>query len=143
MVEVPSAALMADVLAREADFFSIGTNDLTQYTLAMDRGHPRLAPFVDGLEPAVLRLVAQAAGAARAHGRFTGVCGGLAGDEQAVPLLLGLGVTELSVSVPALPAIKARVRELHLGECRELAARALACAGAREVRALLAPGGDD
>lgn len=143
MIEVPSAALMADVLAREADFFSIGTNDLTQYTLAMDRGHPRLAPFVDGLEPAVLRLVAQAARGAEAHGRFTGVCGGLAGDEQAVPLLLGMGVTELSVSVPALPAIKARVRELHLGECRELAARALDCAGAREVRALLAPGVDE
>ncbi len=107
MIEVPSAALMADLLAREADFFSIGTNDLTQYTLAMDRGHPRLAPLVDGLEPAVLRLIAQTARAAEAAGRFVGVCGGLAGDEQAVPLLLGLGVTELSVSVPALPAVKA------------------------------------
>lgn len=136
MVEVPSAALMADVLAREADFFSIGTNDLTQYTLAMDRGHPRLASLVDGLEPAVLRLIAQTARAAEAAGRFTGVCGGLAGDEQAVPLLLGLGVTELSVSVPALPAIKARVRELDLVVCRALAAQALECAGAREVREL-------
>jgi phosphocarrier protein FPr len=137
MVEVASAALLADQFAKEVDFFSIGTNDLTQYTLAMDRGHPRLAPQVDGLSPAVLRLIAQTVRAAKAHGRWTGVCGGIAGDAQAVPLLVGLGVDELSVSVPVIPTIKAQIRRLRLAECRALAEAALACAGAAEVRALV------
>ena len=95
MVEVPSVAVMADAFAREADFFSIGTNDLTQYTLAMDRGHPRLAPQVDALNPAVLRLIDTTVRAAHEHGRWVGVCGGIAGDPQAVPILVGLGVDEL------------------------------------------------
>ena len=137
MVEVPSAALLAEQFAREVDFFSIGTNDLTQYTLAMDRGHPRLAPQVDGLSPAVLRLIEQTVGAARKHGRWIGVCGGIAGDPQAVPLLVGLGVGELSVSVPAIPALKAQIRRLRLGECRALAQAALECATAADVRALV------
>jgi phosphocarrier protein FPr len=137
MVEVPAAAMQADVLAREADFFSIGTNDLAQYALAMDRGHPGLAPRVDGLEPAVLRLIAEAARAGRAHGRRVAVCGELASDGQAVPVLLGLGATELSVGAPFVPAVKARVRALELGECRALAERALAAESAAEVRALL------
>jgi phosphocarrier protein FPr len=137
MIEVPAAALLADAFAREADFFSIGTNDLTQYVLAMDRGHPGLAAGVDGLEPSVLRLIGQAARAGRQQGRWVGVCGGLAGDAQAVPILLGLGVTELSVSVPTIPAIKARVRELDLAACQALAERALAAGSAAEVRALL------
>jgi phosphocarrier protein FPr len=137
MVEVPSAALLAEQFAREVDFFSIGTNDLTQYTLAMDRGHPRLAPQVDGLSPAVLRLVEQTVLAARQHGRWTGVCGGIAGDPQAVPLLIGLGIDELSVSVPAIPALKAQIRGLRVAECRALAAAALKCATAAEVRALV------
>jgi phosphoenolpyruvate-protein phosphotransferase len=137
MVEVASAALLADHFAREVDFFSIGTNDLTQYTLAMDRGHPRLAAQVDGLSPAVLRLIAQTVRAAKAHGRWTGVCGGIASDPQAVPLLVGLGVDELSVSVPVIPAIKAQVRRLRLAECQTLAEAALACADASDVRALV------
>jgi phosphocarrier protein FPr len=137
MVEVPSAALLAEQFAREVDFFSIGTNDLTQYTLAMDRGHPRLAPQVDGLSPAVLRLIDQTVRAARTHGRWTGVCGGIAGDPQAVPLLVGIGVDELSVSVPAIPALKAQIRRLRLEECRALARSALECATAAEVRALV------
>ena len=137
MVEVASAALLADHFAKEVDFFSIGTNDLTQYTLAMDRGHPRLAAQVDGLSPAVLRLVDQTVRAARVHKRWTGVCGGIAGDPQAVPLLIGLGVDELSVSVPAIPAVKAQIRGLRLEECRELASRALDCATAADVRALV------
>jgi multiphosphoryl transfer protein len=138
MVEVPSAALTADVFAAEADFFSIGTNDLAQYTLAMDRGHPSLGSEVDALHPSVLRLIAQTAQAARAHGRWTGVCGAMASDEPAVPLLIGLGVDELSVSVPALPAIRARVRSLRLSECRALAERALSARNAEGVRAMLA-----
>ena len=137
MVEVPSAALLAEQFATEVDFFSIGTNDLTQYTLAMDRGHPRLAPKVDGLSPAVLRLIEQTVVAARKHGRWTGVCGGIAGDPQAVPLLVGLGVDELSVSVPAIPALKAQIRRLRLEECRALARAALECATAADVRALV------
>ena len=138
MVETASAALLAQHFAREADFFSIGTNDLTQYTLAMDRTNPRLAPSVDALHPAVLLLIEHTVAGARAHGRWVGVCGGLASDSQAVPILIGLGIDELSVSVPAIPAIKAQVRRLRLAECRDLATRALAAAEAREVRALVA-----
>ncbi len=137
MVEIPSVAVMAEVFAEEADFFSIGTNDLTQYTLAMDRGHPKLAPKVDALNPGLLRLIAQTVEGARKHGRFTGVCGGIAGDAQAVPILVGLGVDELSVSLPAIPTIKAQVRRLSHAECQDLAQRALKCRTGDEVRALL------
>jgi phosphocarrier protein FPr len=137
MVEIPAAAIMADSFAREADFFSVGSNDLTQYALAMDRGHPKLAPFVDGLHPAVLRLIDQAARAAAAHGRWLGVCGGIASEARAAPILVGLGVTELSVSVPVIPEVKACVRELDTEQCRALAQRALAAETAAEVRALV------
>ncbi len=144
MIETPSAALLADRFAREAAFFSIGTNDLTQYTLAMDRTNPGLAPQVDALHPAVLRLIERTVAGARAHRRWVGVCGGLAGDPQAVPVLVGLGVDELSVSVPIVPAVKAQVRTLSLDECRTTAQLALDAADAAEVRALVArrhPGG--
>jgi phosphoenolpyruvate-protein phosphotransferase len=137
MVEVPSVAVMAPQFAAEVDFFSVGTNDLTQYTLAMDRGHPRLAPQVDGLNPAVLGLIAQAVKAAHVASRWVGVCGGMASDPHAVPILVGLGVDELSVSVPAIPAVKAQVRSLSLARCQELAARALAQDSAAAVRALV------
>ncbi len=137
MVEIPAVAVMAEVFAEEADFFSIGTNDLTQYTLAMDRGHPKLAPKVDALNPALLRLIAMTVEGARKHGRFTGVCGGIAGDAQAVPILVGLGVDELSVSLPSIPTIKAQVRSLSYTDCQELAQRALKCRTGDEVRALL------
>jgi multiphosphoryl transfer protein len=142
MVEVPSVAVMAPQFAAEVDFFSVGTNDLTQYTLAMDRGHPKLAPQVDGLNPAVLGLIAQAVKAAHVAGRWVGVCGGMASDPQAVPILVGLGVDELSVSVPAIPAVKAQVRSLSLTQCQELAARALTQDSAATVRALV-PAHDD
>ncbi|MBI5520293.1 MAG: phosphoenolpyruvate--protein phosphotransferase [Desulfovibrio sp.] len=138
MIEVPSAAVLAEVLAPEADFFSIGSNDLTQYTLAMDRGHPRLAKQADALHPAVLRLVGMAAGAAKRHGKWTGVCGGVASDVAAVPVLIGLGVEELSVSVPAIPAVKAAVARFTLAQCRELAQEVLKLSTATEVRARLA-----
>jgi phosphoenolpyruvate-protein kinase (PTS system EI component) len=138
MVETASAALMADRFAEEADFFSIGTNDLTQYTLAMDRTNPRLAPQVDALHPAVLRLIERTVAGAHARKRWVGVCGALAGDLQAVPVLVGLGVDELSVSVPIVPAVKARVRSLLLDECRATARQALDAADAPEVRALVA-----
>ncbi|MFJ7140711.1 phosphoenolpyruvate--protein phosphotransferase [Pseudomonas protegens] len=137
MIEVPSAALMADRFAPEVDFFSIGTNDLTQYTLAMDRDHPRLASQADSFHPSVLRLIARTVQAAHAHGKWVGVCGALASETLAVPLLLGLGVDELSVSVPLIPTIKARVRELDLSECQALAARIIDLEDAVQVRECL------
>mgnify|MGYP003604916077 FL=1 len=136
MVEIPVAAVMAAQFAREADFFSIGTNDLTQYTLAMDRGHPKLAPKVDGLNPGVLRLIAWTVQAAHAEGKWVGVCGGIASDPQAVPLLIGMGVDELSASLPTIPGIKAQIRKLRLSECQALAQRALTLETGAEVRAL-------
>jgi phosphocarrier protein FPr len=134
MIEVPSAALMADAFATEVDFFSIGTNDLTQYTLAMDRMHPTLAGKSDGLHPAVLRLIAATVEAAHKHGKWVGVCGELGADPQAVPILVGLGVDELSVSVPAIPTVKAQIRSLDYVAAQSLAERALRCATAPEVR---------
>ncbi len=137
MVEVPSAAVMARQFAREVDFFSIGTNDLTQYTLAMDRGHPKLAAKADAMNPAVLRLIASTVEGASAEGKWVGVCGGLASDPQAVPILVGLGVKELSCSVPAIPAVKAEVRARSLADCQALAQQALAQDTAAAVRALV------
>ena len=137
MIEVPAAALMADLFAPEVDFFSIGTNDLTQYTLAMDRDHPRLASQADSLHPAVLRLIASTVKAAHAHGKWVGVCGALASEPLAVPMLVGLGVDELSVSVPLIPAIKARVRELSYDACQRVAQQVLALESADQVRAAL------
>lgn len=134
MVEVPSAALLAPVLAREVDFFSVGTNDLTQYALAIDRGHPSLSAQADGLHPAVLQLIDMTVRAAHAHGKWVGVCGELAADPLAVPLLVGLGVDELSVSARSIPLVKARVRELDLPTSRELARAALTLCSAADVR---------
>ena len=125
MVEVPAAALLAEQFAAEVDFFSIGTNDLTQYCLAMDRGHPRLAAQADALHPGVLRLIELTVRGAHAQGKWVGVCGALASEPLAVPLLLGLGIDELSVSVPAIPAIKAAVRRQDMAECRALAQEVL------------------
>ena len=138
MVEVPATAIMAAQFAREANFFSIGTNDLTQYTLAMDRGHPKLARQVDGLTPSVLTLIAHTVRGAQPLGRRIGVCGAIASDPGAVPILLGIGVDELSVSLPAIPAVKAQIRSLRFDECQRLAERALAAESAQEVRALVA-----
>ncbi|MBE9603517.1 phosphoenolpyruvate--protein phosphotransferase [Acetobacteraceae bacterium H6797] len=136
MVEVPSAAVMADQLAKEADFFSIGTNDLTQYTLAVDRQHPTLGARSDALDPAVLRLIEMTVKAAHAHGRWVGVCGNMAADPVAAPILVGLGVDELSVSIPNVPALKAQIRGLSMARARQLAEAALGCGTAAEVRAL-------
>jgi phosphoenolpyruvate-protein phosphotransferase len=137
MIETPAAALSAAQLCEVAEFISIGTNDLTQYTLAMDRTHPELASELDGLHPAVLRLVAVATHAARSRGRHVAVCGGLASDPLAVPVLLGLGVQELSVVPGLIPRIKAQVRGSTHASCRALAEQALALASAPEVRSLL------
>lgn len=137
MIEVPSAALLAPVLAREVDFFSVGTNDLTQYTLAIDRGHPTLSAQADGLHPAVLQLIDITVRAAHANGKWVGVCGELAADPLAVPVLVGLGVDELSVSARSIGEVKAGVRELTLSDARQLAQNALTAGSAAEVRALV------
>lgn len=137
MVEVPSAALLAPVLAKEVDFFSVGTNDLTQYTLAIDRGHPTLSAQADGLHPAVLQLIDITVRAAHAQGKWVGVCGELAADPLAVPVLVGLGVDELSVSGRSIAEVKARIRELSLAQARTLAQQALAVGSANDVRALV------
>ncbi|MDR3254132.1 MAG: phosphoenolpyruvate--protein phosphotransferase [Synergistaceae bacterium] len=134
MVEVPSVALLAGHFAKEADFLSIGTNDLTQYTLAADRGNPKLARITDGLDPSILNLIARTVDGARENDCWVGVCGGLAGDELAIPVLIGLGVSELSVSAPAVPAVKASVRSLSSVACRRLAREVLLMESAVEVR---------
>ncbi len=136
MVETPAAAVTADLLAAEADFLSIGTNDLTQYALAMDRGNASVASAIDGLHPAVLRLIADTCKGAASKGRWTGVCGGLASDPLAVPILIGLGVTELSATAAIVPEIKALVSGLRIEAVRAHAQAALACATAADVRAL-------
>jgi phosphoenolpyruvate-protein phosphotransferase/dihydroxyacetone kinase phosphotransfer subunit len=137
MIEVPSAALTAAHMAAEVDFFSVGTNDLTQYTLAADRGNDHVAALTDPLHPAVLRLIAMAADAARAREAWVGVCGELAGDASACALLLGLGVRELSMSAPAIATVKDAVRATRLDDAERLAAEALAAPDAEAVRALL------
>jgi phosphocarrier protein FPr/phosphocarrier protein len=137
MVETPAAALLAERLAAEADFFSIGSNDLSQYTLAIDRGDPRLAGQADAMHPAVLRLIGLAAEGAASCGRPVGVCGGLASDPLTAPVLIGLGVTELSATPRLVPQIKARVRGLTLDVCRELAQAALGQETAAAVRRLV------
>jgi len=136
MIEVPSAVMMAEELAAEADFFSVGSNDLTQYTLAVDRMHPVLSRQADGLHPAVLRMIERTVRAADKAGKWVGVCGGIAGDPLGVVLLTGLGVRELSVSIPSIAAVKAQIRGLSMERARALAQRALACSTAAQVRRL-------
>jgi len=136
MVEVPAAAIQADVLARHVDFFSIGTNDLTQYALAIDRQHPELAAEADSLHPSVLRLIRLTVEGAEKHGRWVGVCGGIAGDPFGAALLAGLGVRELSMTPRDIPGVKDKLRDSDLAGLRALAQRALDCESSDEVRAL-------
>jgi phosphocarrier protein FPr len=138
MVEVPGAALAAESFAPEVDFFSIGTNDLVQYTMAAERGNAAVAELADGLHPAVLRLIRFVVDAATKHGKWVGVCGELASDPQAVPVLVGLGVTELSANAPAIPAVKQAVRSVDRGAARALVDEALQLSSAADVRALFA-----
>jgi phosphocarrier protein FPr len=138
MIEVPSA-LMAREFARDVDFFSVGTNDLAQYTLAMDRMHPEVGKGADGLHPAVLRLIEMTVKAADEAGKWVGVCGGVAGEPRGALALTGLGVTELSMSAPAIPNVKAALRRATLEGARRFAEKALSCRDAEEVRALPLP----
>ena len=136
MVEVPSTVLMAAEFAKHVDFFSVGTNDLTQYTLAMDRMHAALAKNVDGLHPAILRMIDMTVRAAKGAGKWVGVCGGVAGDPLGAAILSGLGVTELSMSLPSIAAVKSSLRKIKRADAEKLARRALACSTATEVRQL-------
>jgi len=136
MIEVPAAALTAGQLAKEADFFSVGTNDLTQYTLAIDRGHKQISSLADPLHPGVLKLIESAAQGAQMYHRPLAVCGAVAADTAAVPLLIGLGVTELAVGSGSVAGIKALVRKLSAEKCRTLAGQALQLPDAQAVRQL-------
>ena len=136
MIETPASALLAESIAVEADFFSIGTNDLTQYTLAMDRGHSELAARLDALHPAVLRLIARTAEGAQTRKRMVAVCGGLASDPVAASILIGLGVHELSAVPAVVPRLKALIRKLTMADCADIARQALEQSSAEAVRAL-------
>jgi len=137
MIEVPSAALIADNLAPMVDFLSIGTNDLAQYVLATDRTNSTVARMADPLHPAVLRLIKMACDAGKAHGRPVSLCGEIAGDVAVIPLLVGLGVRELSAPLPAVPLVKQAIRTVSMDKCESLACAALACSTGQEVRALI------
>ena len=137
MIEVPSAVAVADQLARLVDFFSIGTNDLTQYVMAADRGNARVAELASAFQPAVLRMVRDAATAAHDAGIWIGMCGELAGNPLAAPVLVGLGLDELSMSAPSIPAVKAAVRRFSLADAQRIAAAALALDSAEAVARFL------
>ena len=136
MIEVPSAALMAEELGKHVDFFSIGTNDLIQYTLAVDRVNKNVSKLYKPTNPAVIRLIDMTAQAARNNGIWTGVCGEMASDLNLTPLLIGLGIDELSVGTHQLPKIKKAVRSLHYEQCQELAKKALKCRFSNEIYTL-------
>jgi phosphocarrier protein FPr len=137
MIEVPSAAAEADKLSSICDFFSIGTNDLTQYVMAADRGNSSVSKIGDSLNPAVLKMIKMTCAAAEKAGIEVGMCGELAGNSLATPLLLGLGLNELSMSAPAVPAVKEAVRKAALADCRLIAEKALSVESGDEVRELL------
>ncbi len=137
MVEIPSVAVMADRFAGEVDFFSIGTNDLTQYTFAAERTNEKVAHLADACHPAILRQIRAVIQAAHTRGIWVGVCGELAGDPDAVPLLLGLGLDEFSMAAPAIPHAKAVIRQWSLPAARDLALRALDLDSGAEVRELV------
>jgi phosphoenolpyruvate-protein phosphotransferase len=137
MVEIPSAAVMADVLAPEVDFFSIGTNDLSQYTLAADRTNPDVSPLADALDPSVLRLISMVTRAAHAHGKWVGLCGELAGDPLAAPVLLGIGIDEFSMNPRAVPLVKQALRRFSTDQARQIAEKALQLPTVADVRRYL------
>ncbi|HLX72115.1 MAG TPA: phosphoenolpyruvate--protein phosphotransferase [Verrucomicrobiae bacterium] len=137
MIEVPSVAFALDEFSREMDFFSIGSNDLLQYFMAANRMDSRLAPLYDPLQPAFLRLLEQIVKAAKANGKWIGLCGEMGGQMRYLPVLVGLGLDEISVSVPAIGAVKAEMSRLDVVECRQLFESALKCSAVRDVGALL------
>ncbi len=135
MIEIPSAAVAAESLAKRVKFFSLGTNDLIQYSLAVDRLNEKIAHLYEPTHPAIVRLIKMTADAGNKHGVWTGVCGEMAGDPVLTPLLLGLGVTELSAAPSVVPQIKYLIRRLKMAEARELAEFALQCESGAEILA--------
>jgi phosphotransferase system enzyme I (PtsP) len=136
MIEVPAAVYQADVLARRVSFLSVGTNDLTQYLLAVDRNNARVAALYDDFHPAVLRALMQVVAGARAYGREVSVCGELAGDPRATPLLLGMGVHSLSMGAGSLLRVKGVLRSISRARAKELLHKALLCESGECVRRL-------
>lgn len=136
MVEIPSAAVLSKVLAPHVDFFSIGTNDLTQYTLAAERGNPNLSGYADGLHPALVNLIGEVCDNAHQAGKWVGVCGELAGDTAAIPVLIGLGVDELSMNPGSIPKSKAWIRALSYSTVKSLAIQAKSARDTQEVRSI-------
>lgn len=137
MIEIPSAAVQADHLAQEVDFFSIGTNDLIQYTCAVDRMNQNVSYLYDPFNPAVLRLIAHVISCGHKYGKFVGMCGEMAGEPLAAPLLMAMGLDEFSMSASSIPKVKAVIRSLDIGRCRELWERAQKCTDGKEIRILL------
>lgn len=137
MVEIPSTAALADVFAKEVDFFSIGTNDLIQYTMAADRMSERVSYLYQPYNPAILRLVQQVINASHNEGKWTGMCGEMAGDETAIPLLLGLGLDEFSMSATSILKARRQIKGLSKNEMEELAQKAINCATSEEVQDLV------
>jgi phosphotransferase system enzyme I (PtsI) len=133
MVETPAAAVLVDVLAAASDFFSLGTNDLTQYTLAVDRGNARISGLFQPLHPAVLRLIRQTIEAGHAKGKWVGMCGELAGMPRAIPILLGLGLDEFSMSPRAIPEAKNLIGRLTDEQAGEIARHALSLGTVAEI----------
>jgi len=137
MIETPAAAVIAHHLIKEVSFFSIGTNDLTQYTLAVDRGNELISGLYNPLSPSVLNTIKTVIDASHAAGKWTGMCGELGGDEKATLLLLGMGLDEFSMSAMSIPTVKKIIRETNFSEVKELADKALAMATAAEIEALV------
>ncbi|NQS92336.1 MAG: phosphoenolpyruvate--protein phosphotransferase, partial [Chloroflexi bacterium] len=134
MIEIPSAAIMADQLAEVVDFFSIGTNDLSQYTMAADRTNAQVAPLASGFQPAVFRLIKNVIDAAHEKGKWVGLCGEMAGELLAIPILLGLGLDEFSMNPPAIPFAKRLIRSISMEHARQVAEVAINLQGDREIR---------
>jgi phosphotransferase system enzyme I (PtsI) len=137
MIEIPAAAVIADQLAKEIDFFSIGTNDLSQYTMAADRTNAHVTNLASGFQPAVLRLIKQVIDASHIEGKWTGLCGELAGEPLAIPILLGLGLDEFSMNPPQVPLAKQLIRSLSMEETRPVAEKVLQLTSADEVKELV------
>jgi len=134
MVEIPSAAIIADILAKEVDFFSIGTNDLIQYTIAVDRMNEHISYLYEPLHPAVLRLVKNVIDASHRAGKWTGMCGEMAGDTMATPILLGLGMDEFSMSAVSIPRVKKVIRSMTFAEAKSLAEKVLTLESPEEIK---------
>ncbi|WP_314793006.1 putative PEP-binding protein, partial [Gemella sanguinis] len=137
MVEIPSTAVIADIFAKEVDFFSIGTNDLVQYTMAADRMSEKVSYLYQPYNPAILRLVKNVIEASHKEGKWTGMCGEMAGDTLAIPLLLGMGLDEFSMSATSILQARSQIKNLSLEKMKELVDKAIMCSTTEEVLELV------